>query len=93
MNSNHTATMTLDTVAAFDTTATFVIPLVALLITTSLMWHEEHHWNFSALQTVVHLSNLVYEYLHQTHTWKTHHHLGLFLASQSHFPQLHAVTV
>jgi hypothetical protein len=36
------ATVTLDTVVAFDTITVFVIPLVTLLASAPVMWHEEH---------------------------------------------------
>jgi hypothetical protein len=36
----------------------FVVPLVALLMSKPMMWHEEHLWNVSVLQST-HLSNLV----------------------------------
>jgi uncharacterized protein (DUF983 family) len=35
-----------------DTIAVFVIPLVALLMTSAMMWHKEHLWNVSVLQRV-----------------------------------------
>jgi hypothetical protein len=43
--------MTLDTIVSFDTTVAFVIPLAALL-TSPMLWHKEHLWNFSVLQRV-----------------------------------------
>jgi hypothetical protein len=52
-----TATMALDTTAAFGITVTFVIPLVALLMQSLVMWCEEYLWNSSVLG--VHLSILV----------------------------------
>jgi hypothetical protein len=36
------ATVTLDTIVAFDTTFRFVIPLVSMLMSLPVMWHEEH---------------------------------------------------
>jgi hypothetical protein len=54
--------MTLDhTVATMylDTFVEFIISLVTLLRSLlSVVWHEEHLWNFSVLQRV-HISNLV----------------------------------
>jgi hypothetical protein len=38
--------MTLDNFVASDTIVAFVIPLVALLTSSPLMWREEHLWNF-----------------------------------------------
>jgi hypothetical protein len=38
---DHTATVILDTIVVFDIVAC-VIPLVALLTSSPLMWHEEH---------------------------------------------------
>jgi hypothetical protein len=35
-----------------------IVALVTLLTSLPVTWHEEHHWNFSVLQTV-HNSNLV----------------------------------
>jgi hypothetical protein len=59
MTSGHfIVTMTLDTIVVFDSTVAFVIPLIALLTSMPVMWHEEHLWNFSVLQGV-HLSSLV----------------------------------
>jgi hypothetical protein len=52
------ATMTLYTSVASDIIVSFVIPLVALLTSSPVMWREEHLWNFSVLERV-HLSNLV----------------------------------
>jgi hypothetical protein len=42
---------------ALDTIVAFVIPLVALLTSSPIMWCEEHLWNFSVFQRV-HLSSL-----------------------------------
>jgi hypothetical protein len=50
-------TMPLDTIAAFDAVVAFVIPLLALLTSSPVIWRQEHLWNFSVLQRV-HLSNL-----------------------------------
>jgi hypothetical protein len=36
------ATTTLNTAVAFDIIVAFVIPLVALLTSTPVMWREEH---------------------------------------------------
>jgi hypothetical protein len=52
------ATMTLDTIYACDTIVAFVIPFVALLTSSPLLFREEDLWNFSVLQRV-HFSNLV----------------------------------
>jgi hypothetical protein len=52
------ATITLDTIVTFDTIVAFIIPFVALLTPSPVMWRKEKVWNFSVLQTV-HLSNLV----------------------------------
>jgi hypothetical protein len=41
--------MTLDTIVAEDTTVAFAIRLVALLTSSSVIWHEEHLWNISVL--------------------------------------------
>jgi hypothetical protein len=41
---------TLDVTVAFDTSVTFVIPLVTLLTSSPIMWREEHLWNFTLLQ-------------------------------------------
>jgi hypothetical protein len=49
------ARMILDTSIAFYIIVAFIIPLVALL-TSPVLWHEEHLWNFDILQRV-HLSN------------------------------------
>jgi hypothetical protein len=51
------ATITLDTIVAFVTIFEFVVPLFALLTSSSVMWHKEHLWNFSVLQRV-HFSSL-----------------------------------
>jgi hypothetical protein len=52
--------MTLVTTVAFSTIVAFVIPLVALLTSSPMMWREEQFWNFSVLERVgLHLSNLV----------------------------------
>jgi hypothetical protein len=53
------ATITFDTVVAFFSIVAFVIPLVTLLLSMPMMWHEEHLWNVSVLQRVQ-LSNLVF---------------------------------
>jgi paraquat-inducible protein B len=49
MTSDHVnATMILDTVLAFDIIVVFVIiPLVTLLMSSTLMWRKEHHRNES----------------------------------------------
>jgi hypothetical protein len=47
----------LETIVVFDSIVAFVIPLVAPLILSPVMWREEHLWNFGVLQRV-HLSNL-----------------------------------
>jgi hypothetical protein len=44
-----------------DTVVAFGIPLVALLISSPMMWLEENLWNLKVLQRV-HLSNLVYRH-------------------------------
>jgi hypothetical protein len=44
-------TMALYTIVAFDVIV-FVIPLVALLRSSAMMWSKEHLWNFSVLQEV-----------------------------------------
>jgi hypothetical protein len=65
---SHLVTVTLDCIVVtqtskyigtvmLDTTVTFIIPVVVLLI-LSMMWHKEQVWNFSVFQGV-HLSNLV----------------------------------
>jgi hypothetical protein len=57
--------MTLDhfvTTMALDTTVAFLIPLVALLMSLPVMWHNEHIWNFSVLQRV-HISSLFWKYI------------------------------
>jgi hypothetical protein len=46
------ATVTQDTNVAFDKIVTFVIPLVALLMSTPVMWCEESLWIVSVLQIV-----------------------------------------
>jgi hypothetical protein len=51
-------TVALDFIVAFDIIVVFVIPLVALLSSSPVMWREEHLWNISVLQRV-HLSDLV----------------------------------
>jgi hypothetical protein len=38
--------MTLDTIVAFDTTAAFVTPLVALLASSPLIWRKERRLEF-----------------------------------------------
>jgi hypothetical protein len=43
---------TLDMIVAFDTIVAFVIPLVALLTSSPVMWRKEHLWNFRVLQRV-----------------------------------------
>jgi hypothetical protein len=43
--------MTLETIVAFDTVVTFLIPLIALLMSTPVMWREARLWNFSLLQS------------------------------------------
>jgi hypothetical protein len=54
-NSDHICTtMAQDIIVAFDTIVAFVIPLVTMLTSAPVMWHEEHIWNVSVL-----LSNLV----------------------------------
>jgi hypothetical protein len=59
MTSEHIiSTKTSDTIVAFYTTVAFVIPSVALLTSMSVMWREEHLWNFSVLQRG-HFSSLV----------------------------------
>jgi hypothetical protein len=45
--------MALDLIVAtmtVDTTIAFVIPLVALLTSSPVMWHKENHWNAIVLQ-------------------------------------------
>jgi hypothetical protein len=54
------ATVTLDTIVAFDIIAALVIPLFVLLSASPLMWCKEHHCDFSVLQRV-HLSSLVHQ--------------------------------
>jgi hypothetical protein len=50
---DHTvAGMTYYTTIAFCTTAAFVISIIALLMSSPMMWHKVHLWNFSVLQTV-----------------------------------------
>jgi hypothetical protein len=49
MNLDHIATVTLDAIVTFDTIVAFVIPFIVLLMSTPVMWHEEHLWNFSVL--------------------------------------------
>jgi hypothetical protein len=44
--------MTLDTTVAFDNIVVFVIPLVALLTSSPVMWRKGHLLNFSVLQRV-----------------------------------------
>jgi hypothetical protein len=44
------ATMELDVTVAFGTIVAFVIPLVALLMSSPVTWHKERLWNFSVLQ-------------------------------------------
>jgi hypothetical protein len=57
MNVDHiVGTMTLNTIVAF------VILLVALLTSFTVMWRKEHLWNFSVLPRV-YVSNLVRCYL------------------------------
>jgi hypothetical protein len=51
------ATMTLDDIVTFNTSVAFVIPLVALLMSSPVMWHKDPLWNFSVLQRL-HFSNL-----------------------------------
>jgi hypothetical protein len=50
--------MTLDTIVTFDTIIAFGIPLVALLTSLPMIWHEEHLMNYGVLYRV-HLFNLV----------------------------------
>jgi hypothetical protein len=50
--SSRIATVTIDTVFAFDTSLAFIIPLVALLTSLPVMWREEHLWIFVVLQRV-----------------------------------------
>jgi hypothetical protein len=52
-------TVIFDTVVAFDIIVAFVIPLVAPLMLSPVMWRKEHLWNFSVLLQRVQLSNLV----------------------------------
>jgi hypothetical protein len=59
MTLNHiNATVIFDTIVAFHIIVAIVIPLVALIMPTPVMWHEEHVWNFSVLKGV-HLSHIV----------------------------------
>jgi hypothetical protein len=51
-------TMTFHIIVVFDIIVASVIPLVALLILSFVLWREEHLWNFSVLQRV-HLIHLV----------------------------------
>jgi hypothetical protein len=44
--------MTLDSPVAFDTIVAFVIPLIALLTSSPVMWRKERLWKFSMLQIV-----------------------------------------
>jgi hypothetical protein len=46
------ASITLDTIVAFDTIIAFVFPLVALLTSSLVMQPKEHLSNFSVLQRV-----------------------------------------
>jgi hypothetical protein len=63
MTSDHNiATMTQDTVVAFDKSVAFFIPMVTLLMSMPMMWHEEHLWNVSVLQRE-HLSNVCFQYV------------------------------
>jgi hypothetical protein len=57
-------TMTLDAIVAFYTTVAFVIPLVALLTSSTVMWRKEHLWNFSVPtpKSSLHLSSLIHPY-------------------------------
>jgi hypothetical protein len=51
MTSAHiTATIFLNNIVAFGIIVAFIIPLVALLTSSSVMWCEEHLQNFSVLQ-------------------------------------------
>jgi hypothetical protein len=50
--------MPINTTVAFDTTVEYAIPLVALLTSTLMMWHEEHLRNSNVLQRV-HLPNII----------------------------------
>jgi hypothetical protein len=52
------ATVTLDIIVAFDTIVAFVIPLVAPLTSSPVMWRKEHLWKFSVVQSA-YLSNIV----------------------------------
>jgi hypothetical protein len=45
------STMTLDTIIGFDAITAFVIPMVASLTSSAVMWRKEHLWNFSVLQS------------------------------------------
>jgi hypothetical protein len=77
MTSDHIiATVTVDTIATLDTTAAFVIPLVVVLASSPVMWHEEHIWNFNVLQRVL-LSNLVACSLCKKNTLLAHPHLSV----------------
>jgi hypothetical protein len=50
---DHTvAGMTYDAIIAFCTTAAFVITITALLMSSPMLWHKVHLWNFSVLQRV-----------------------------------------
>jgi hypothetical protein len=41
--------MTLDSIVAFDTIVAFVVPLIALLTLSPVMWRKEGLWNVSVL--------------------------------------------
>jgi hypothetical protein len=53
------ATITLDKVVATDIIVAFIIPLIALLISSPVLWHTEHSSNFCVFQRVHH-SNLIF---------------------------------
>jgi hypothetical protein len=49
ITSDHISRMPSDSIVSFDTIFAYVIPLVAMLTSTPLMWREERLWDFSVL--------------------------------------------
>jgi hypothetical protein len=71
--------MTLNRIVAtmnFDTSAEFIVLLVALLTSSLVMWREEHLWNFSVLQRV-HIYDHVNLCTHEKNLCVQHHKIRI----------------